>query len=644
MNQKKKLETILFSMVGVGVLFLTLIAFNWVASGFKVRLDWTEDNRYTLSEGTRSILSKLDTPVEIRFYCTRDDNSMPVELKNYARQVEDLLAEYEQYGEGNIVIKKLDPKPATDAEDSAALDGIQGRSVDLVDQIYFGMAFQCVENKFAIPFISPQRANQLEYDISRAISEVFNSEKPVMGVMSSLPVMGQAPNPMMMQMGQMQGQDPWILISEFERDFEVEEVPVDTTSIPENIDLLMVIHPKQLSDATLYALDQFVLRGGKMVAFMDPLSLVDSQMNNDGNPMSRFQNSANSASNMEKLLSAWGIEFNSESVLADMEYLMRLMRGGREETSPSFLRINTTGINPDDITTSELDDIWLPFAGVFSGTPAEGLEQTILLHSSEKSQLVEKFMAEFSSDQVMKDFVASDKEHPIAMRLAGKFKTAFPDGKPDSDPAAEDGSEAENESTSAASHLTESQKETAVILIGDVDFVADQFSVRVQRIPMINQQIMSMLNGNLILAQNFAEQMAGDSDLIKVRSRSVQNRPFTEVNKRREAAEARYRSKLKELEQDLADTQSRLRELQQTSGDENQRFIRSPEQIAEIEKFREKEREVRLELREEQKNLRSEIESLENGLKLYNIAGMPLLVIAVGIVLAVIKRKKVAAR
>jgi ABC-type uncharacterized transport system involved in gliding motility auxiliary subunit len=251
-------------------------------------------------------------------------------------------------------------------------------------------------------------------------------------------------------------------------------------------------------------------------------------------------------------------------------------------------------------------------------------------------------MAEFSSDQVMKDFVASDKEHPIAMRLAGKFKTAFPDGKPASDSA--EGEDSEKESGSDASHLTESQKETAVILIGDVDFVADQFSVRVQRIPMINQQIMSMLNGNLILAQNFAEQMAGDSDLIKVRSRSVQNRPFTEVNKRREAAEARYRSKLKELEQDLADTQSRLRELQQTSGDENQRFIRSPEQIAEIEKFREKEREVRLELREEQKNLRSEIESLENGLKLYNIAGMPLLVIAVGIVLAVIKRKKVAAR
>ncbi len=643
MNQKKKLETILFSMVGVGVLFLTLIAFNWISGAFKVRLDWTEDNRYTLSDGTRSILQKLDTPVEIRFYCTRDDNAMPVELKNYARQVEDLLAEYEQYGGSNIVIKKLDPKPATDAEDSAALDGIQGRSVDLVDQIYFGLAFQCVENKFAIPFISPQRANQLEYDMSRAISEVFHSEKPVMGVMSSLPVMGQAPNPMMMQMGQMQGQEPWVLISEFQRDFDVEEVASEVSLIPDNIDLLVVIHPKALTDSTLYALDQFVLRGGKMIAFMDPLSIVDTQMSADAsNPMSRFQNSANASSNMEKLLSAWGIEFNSENVLADMEYLMRLMRGGREVTSPSFLRVNSTGINPDDITTSEIDDIWLPLAGVFSGTPADGLEQTVLLHSSEQSQLVEKFMAEFSEDQVVKDFVPSEKEHPIAVRLAGKFKTAFPDGKPAA--AADSEGDPQPENSSDADHLKESKSDTAVILVGDVDFLADQFSVRVQTIPMINQRVMSMLNGNLILAQNCAEQMAGDSDLIKVRSRSVQNRPFTEVNKRREAAEARYRSKIKEMEQDLADTQARVRELQQTGGDASQRFIRSPEQLAEIEKFREKERQVRLDLREEQKNLRSEIESLENSLKLYNIAGMPLLVILVGIVLAVVKRRKVAAR
>lgn len=636
--KKNQLEQLLFSVAGVIAMFVILVALYVIAGAVKVRLDLTEEKVYTLSPGTKAILKKLDTPVEIRFYYTHDSREMPVQLKTFAQRVEDLLNEYRKVSKGNIEIKKFDPRPDTDAEDAANLDGIEGQMINLGDKIYLGLAISQLDAKVTIPFLSPDREKLLEYDISRAISRVITTEKPVIGVMSPLPIFGQF-NPMMMRMGQMQRQDPWVFISELRRDFEVKEVEMTVEEIPGDIDVLLVIHPKNITDKALFAIDQFVLKGGKLIGFVDPLSLIDAQSNPQANPM---QAAMSGGSHLEKLTKAWGLEFDQNKVVADMNFVTRINRGGRAESAPAVLSMTRDGLNADDVVTGQIDSLLVPFAGAFSGTPAEGLTQTVLIDSTKDSQLVERFMAEFSGEQIVKDFSPSGKEYALAVRLSGKFKTAFPDGKPKDATPPKEGEEKKEEKPETGTHLKESAKDGAVILVADADLLYDQFSVQVQE--FFGQRIIIPRNGNLNLVQNMVEQMAGDNNLIAVRSRATMTRPFTLVRQMQAQAEERYRNTIKELERSLQETQTRLNELQKAKEEGGQRFILSPEQQAEIEKFRAKQAEVNKELRKQRRNLRKDIDSMENRLKWANIAGMPFLVALSGVALAFVKRSKTAAK
>src|SRR5215204_5136672 len=268
--KKKGLETWLYSSLGVAAMFIIIIVINAIAAQVKQRVDLTAERAYTLSPGTRAILSKLDTPVQIRFYCTREDNQMPVFLKTYAQRVEDLLGEYRQASKGQIEIQKLDPVPDSDAEDSAKLDGVEGQMRQLGGEpFYLGLSVSMLDQKETLPFLSPERERLLEYDISRAISRVMTADKPVVGVMSPLPYAGQQMNPAMMRMGQ-RGAQPWVLFSELKSDFNVKEIEMTAEKIPDEVKVLVVIHPKAISEGAQYAIDQFVLRGGKLLAFLDP--------------------------------------------------------------------------------------------------------------------------------------------------------------------------------------------------------------------------------------------------------------------------------------------------------------------------------------------------------------------------------------
>ena len=234
-SKSKQLETFLFSTVGVGVMFIILIAVYVIGTAAKSRVDLTKEKLYTLSNGTKAILKKLDTPVEIRLYRTQSAKDMPVFLGTYADRVEDLLSEYKKVAGGNIEIKKFDPEPDSDAEDSANLDGVEGQALQMGgDKVYLGLAISCLDAKVAIPFLAPDREKLLEYDISRAISRVVTPKKPVLGIMSGLPIMGEF-NPMMMRMGQMQRQDPWVVISELKRDYDVKQVEMTVDEIPADI-------------------------------------------------------------------------------------------------------------------------------------------------------------------------------------------------------------------------------------------------------------------------------------------------------------------------------------------------------------------------------------------------------------------------
>jgi ABC-type uncharacterized transport system involved in gliding motility auxiliary subunit len=483
-----------------------------------------------------------------------------------------------------------------------------------------------LDQKQAIPFLAPDRERLLEYDISRAIARVMATEKPTVGVISALPIMGQM-NPMMMQRGQ-RAPKAWAVINELRRDFNVKQLEMTADKIPDEIKVLIVIHPKAASDALQYALDQFVLRGGKLVAFVDPLAILDRPPNDNGMP-------PQSSSTLDKLFKAWGINFESAKVVADVEHQARLQEG----PNPTVLALNETSINKDDVVTADADNLVMAFSGVFSGTPTDGLKETVLLKTSKQSQLIESMMAAFGGPQMMSNFVPSGTEYPLAIRLAGTFKTAFPDGKPK--PATPPEGEKKPEEPTPEAGLKESSQPSIVVLIGDADMIQDQLSVR-ELATLGGQSLIIPLNSNLSFAQSTVEQLAGDSNLIAVRSRASRERPFTVVQKLQADAEANYRNKIKELEGNLAETQRKVNELQRNK-DAGQRFILSPEQQQELANFRKTEADVKTQLKDMRRKLRAEIDSLENRIKWLNIAGMPLLVVIVGFVLALMRRRRTAA-
>jgi len=639
--KKKQLETLLYSVAGVGAMFLIVVAFNYVAGAFKQRIDLTQDKLYTLSPGTKAILNRLDGPVEVRLYITQGSKDMPPSFKNFAQRVEDLLNELQQQSKGKIEIKKLNPEPDSDAEDSANLDGVEGQMLPNGESIYLGVAISYLDQKVALPFFAPEREKLMEYDIARAISKVITTEKPVVGVMSSLPVFGQPMNPMMMRMGQ-QGQQPWVFISELQNDFEIKQLPMDGETIPDDVKVLVVVHPKDASDKLQYAIDQFIMRGGKLIAFLDAMSLVDKP-SNPSNPM--MANMPGGPSSLDKLLKAWGIQFETTKVAADMNFARELstQRGAPPQLMPAFLFMTPEGINKDEVVTSQIDNLLLPFVGTFTGTPVAGLTETVLLKTTPQSQLVDGMTASFSGASIAKEFKPSGTAYALAIRLKGKFKTAFPDGLP-AEPALKKDDQPEPEKKAdakPAETLKETNGDSVVVLVGDTDLLFDQFSVQVQEI--LGQRIVIPRNGNLNLVQNLVEQMTGDDNLIGARSRASINRPFTVVSEMQAKAQESYQSKIKEIESKLSDTQSRLNELQ-AKKEGGQRFILSPEQQQELEKFKREEAQAKKELKEVRRNLRQDIDSLEFWTKVINIGAMPAVVILAGLTSVMIKRQRAKAK
>jgi ABC-type uncharacterized transport system involved in gliding motility auxiliary subunit len=631
-----KFDSLLYSVVGVVAVLVLLLGINLLGGLFKVRSDLTENKLYTLSTGTKKILKKLDTDVVIRFYFSKDNASVPVPLRTYAQEVQDLLEEYQQFSHGRIKVVKLDPKPDSDAEDSANLDGIEGQEVNLTDKIYLGIAVSCLDAKATIPYLSPDRETLLEYDLSRAISSVANPKKVVIGVMSALPVTGREAPPMMMRQRQ-QSSQPWIFLTELKENYTVRDIPLTADKIGDDVSVLLVVHPQGISDEAQFAIDQFLLRGGKMVALLDPYSFVEAQ---NAGPYGR---EVGYDSTLAKLLPAWGIQFSVTKVLADPIFATQVQRENDVQSDPTILSITSDGINKQDALGAAINDLLLPFAGAFTGKPADGLKEDVLVKSSNQAGLVDTSILQAGADAVRKELKSDNTSYPIAIRLSGKFKTAFPNGKPEPksspEPAQKPG--ASTSPTPKDNVLKEGQSAAVVILVGDTDFAFDAIAGRAQQV--LTQTVFVPSNGNLNFIQSCVEQLAGDSDLIGIRSRSSGNRPFVVVNKMEAAAEQRYQSKIDELEDNLNQTRQKLASLQ-TSKQTDQKTLLSPEQQAEIKKFQENEATVSQELKQVRKNLRLEIDSLQNTFKWIDIAGMALVVTLVGLTLAVVKRRKRAAR
>jgi gliding motility-associatede transport system auxiliary component len=642
--QKKSLETILYSTLGVVVMLVVLILVNFILGFVRARADMTQEKAYTLSAGTKAILKKLDTPVTIRFYCTQSESATPetVFLKGYARKVEDLLTEYKQVAGGKLKIEKYDPQPDSDAEDSARLDGLEPQQLPGADRFYLGLAVKCADEEQSIPFLAPNRERLLEYDVTRAIARVESPEKPTVGIMSPLPVFGMPSNPMMQQMGQ-QASQPWAIVNELKNDYNVKRVGLDVDKIEDDINLLVVVAPKDISDKAQYAIDQFIMRGGKLIAFLDPQCLADQRQQQ--NPM--MAQMGGGGSSLDKLLKAWGIQFDTTKVVADLQFKMQLRgRSGEPQEAPAWLALTSDGVNKNDVATSQIDNIWLPLCGAFTGTPVTGLKETVLLHSSKDAQLVDAMLANLSGENILKEFKPSGVSYALAIRLTGKFKTAFPGGEPkenkDDKTDADKKDEKKSEEKKASDSLKETKGDNTVVLFGDADMLYDPFTIR--RIDSPFGALQMAMNANLNLAQNVIEQMTGDNNLIAVRSRATLARPFTRVKEMEAAANEKFQSEIKRLEDSAAEAQRKINELQAQKKDKDQRFILSPEQRTELEKLRKEEVDTRKHLKQVQKDLRKEVVSLQTRIKWINILAVPLAVAATGIVIALVNRRKTSAK
>ncbi len=475
-----------------------------------------------------------------------------------------------------------------------------------------------LDRKQAIPAVSPQRERLLEYDLARAIARVASAERPLLGLMSALPVLGERFNPMTRQSA-----EPWVLATELKRDFNVKQLPFMTESIDPEIKVLLLIHPRDLPEATEYALDQFVLRGGKLVAFVDPYAYFDQQPS----PMPGIGGGGTS-STLPNLFKAWGVEMNPGKVVADVVFAS----GAGQRYTPTVLTLNRTAFNRDEVATSQVETLLYAFGGAFDVKPVQGLKVTELVKSSPNSMLVDNVVATVSGDAATKGFQPDNKARPLALRLSGKFKTAFAEGKP----------KTEKKSAKEEVNLKESAGENAVILVADVDMLNDGAAVDIQEV--YGRRIVVPSNGNLAFAQSLVEQFAAGDALTSLRSRADAFRPLTVVREMQARAQEQYLGRLKALEDEVQKTTEKLTELQKARGAAAKGAqIMTPEQQAEIEKFRKHVTETRRELKELRKNLRQDAESLVFWTKLLNIGLMPLLVVLAGLIVLFVRRKQQAA-
>jgi len=615
-------------IIGLVVLLVIMVAANVIIGSVRLRTDLTEEGLYTLSDGTRNLLKKLDRNVTLKLFFSGSSKDTPVYLKNYARQVEDLLHEYRMAGK-NITIEKHDPKPDSDAEEWAQRYGISGQSIGMFGPpVYFGLVADSGGTEGVIPALDPRQEQLLEYNITRLIYRVANPEKPVIGVLSSLPVMGSQQPPFAMPGQPRPPQQPaWIALQELRADFEVREIPTSAETIEGDVDALVVIHPKNFSDKLLYAIDQYVLGGGKALVCLDPFSTIDMQNNMQPQQFSM----PNASSEFGKLLGAWGVGFDPSKVLADSRAVSRLRgQGNRVEESLVFLSLGTQNINKDEILTSQLDSLMMPFAGTFEDTTDEGLTMTPLVESSSTACLVGAMSARFGGQAVRSEFKPGGTQMNLAVRLTGTFKTAFPDGAPKDDG---EGDEEEKE------EVAEGRKEgeSTVLLVGDTDLVYDRYCV--QEMNFFGMKAHQPLNDNLNFFANMVEQISGSSDLIGIRSRGKFSRPFTRVDQLEQDARSQWQAKEDELVKKLQDTQQQLNKMQ-SEKQGNQKYILSPKQKEAIANFRKEEASVKRELKDVRKNLRRGIERLGVKVKVINIALMPVLISLVGVCYGLYRRKR----
>jgi ABC-type uncharacterized transport system involved in gliding motility auxiliary subunit len=643
------------SLVGLALAVALFFALNIFANAaFKgISLDLTEGGLYTLSSGTRQLLAHLKEPVTLRFYFSqRLADSVP-SYANYAARVRELLERYASLSDGKIRIEFYNPEPFSDAEDRAVAFGLQGVPIGgSGDQVYFGLAgTNSTDDEEIIPFFQADRERFLEYDVTKLVAGLANPKKKAIGLVSSLPMGGSFGNPMMGQ-GSVQ---PWVIMTEMRQQFAVRELGENPDKIDKDIDVLMIVHPKALSAKAQFAVDQYVLGGGRALVFVDP------NAESDTGPSPMMVTGA-SSSDLKRLFGAWGLELVPDKVAGDRELATRVQApvSGRTQTIDyiAWLSLGEDNLNRDDVVTADLSSLLMATPGILEKKQGASTTFAPLVSANadateiaaDKLRLFPDFLG------LLADYKPVGHPLTLAARIQGMVKTAFPDGPPAaSKEEAKKGAEAgESEGAKAsekteekkdsdkpaaeqpkpASWLKESVKPINVIVVADTDMLTDRFWVRTQE--FFGQEIAQPTAGNGSFVIDALDNLAGSDALIGLRSRGLSARPFDLVQRLRAEADARYLSQAQELQTRLKDAEKKLASLEK-EGEAGSRQILSAAQQQEIDKFRAETLRTRKSLREVQHALRVDIERLDEVLKFVNIALIPILIGIAAIVVALVR-------
>jgi ABC-type uncharacterized transport system involved in gliding motility auxiliary subunit len=601
------------------------------------RIDLTAQHLYTLSEGTRETLARLDEPIVMRFYYSpRLGDEIP-SYGVYAQRVREMLEEYQAASNGKIELQLLNPEPFSPVEDRAVAFGLQGVPVDQGgEQVYFGLAAtNSTDDQQIIPFFQPERERFLEYDLTKLVHSLAFPKKPVVGLMTMLPLEGDL-------MAAMQGRPlvPYVVIEQLKQLYDVQSVSTEIDQVPSNVDVLMIVHPQNLPDKTLYAIDQFVLKGGRALVFVDPDSQTQqmhpSQLNPPGMPTD---------SDMEKLFNAWGLRMVPKMVAGDLEAARKVNAGTDAQPEAvdyvAWMALKKSNLNQDDQVTGDLTSITMATPGILMPIAGAKTNFEPLIQTSRQSEEIPVAKVQGTPDvaALLQNFKPSGMRLTLAARVTGPATTAFPDGPPPPEKKNQDKTASaadEKPKDPLPPEVKASVQPINVIVVADTDILEDQFWVQVQDFFGQRVELPVANNGDFVI--NAVDALAGGNDLIGLRSRGTSARPFQLIDDIQQSADEKYQATAKTLEDKLKDTQQKIKDLSDKEKSPGVAEGVGEEQA--LESFRTDMIRTRQQLRQVQLAERTDIDQLEAWIEFFDIAAIPILVGLAACVVGIVRLER----
>ena len=630
MRALNSLERSTLGVIGVVLAIVLFVALNLLSTITlrSAQLDLTEGKLFTLSDGTREVLSKIEEPVKLRFYASRSLTDKSPVHGNYISRVREFLENYVDLANGKLILEIHDPEPYSAIEDEAVTYGLQKMPLDTTGQQgYFGLAgTNSTDDEEKIPFFNLQREQSLEYDLTRLVYDLSKPKQKVVGLINAL---NMASDPL-------NRRAPWAMTDRLKQFFEVKDIAPTQPFIDEDIDVLMIAHPMELSKRLVYAIDQFILRGGRALVFIDP----HSEYTVGFNQATRRPGGGNTASGhvIKDLLDAWGVKMDFEKFVGDQTYAVKVQTSAMgTQAAVDYLpwfQTDARVMSDDDVVTSELKNVFFASSGSLTLKKDAKTTLTPLITSSAQSALqdLKLVMSKPNPIAIFEKFKADDTKHVLAARLQGPVKTAFPDGPPKLE-----GEKKEDRDKVVKAHLAASKEAVNLIIVADTDMLADRFWTQTQDFFGRKMVIPTSSNGDFVT--NSVDNLTGSNALISLRSRGESARPFHRVMEIQKAAEFKYRKTEKSLQDKMSELETKLNGLQkQTTGTGT--IIVSDKQKTAMMGLRNQLLGIRRQLRGVQHALKRDIETLDTRLKILNIWAMPLIISLVAVILAIMRRRK----